>query len=268
MENENKSSSNVYTMPCKPGSIFVNFGEGCLNDCRFCVKRFGNFFGYSLDSHFDNQTVKNIVKGLERISKLNPNPNEVVICGIGEPFLHYDELIEVSRTSKQIFGDKVPIRADTSGLWWQGRRDLSFLEHIDSLSISLNAESEEKYNAICQPKIFGAYIILRDFLDVLKKEKLRRLKEGLSFPDVRLTLVNTADKEFMPPKKETDYKGDCPVPDISKCREIADNFGFPLVVKHLFRDVNELCWNPSEVEEITLKGISLERCIDCKYRHI
>jgi TatD family-associated radical SAM protein len=264
METKNESSSYVYTMPCKPGSVFVNFGQDCLNDCRFCVKRFGNFFGYSLNVEYSSETLGHIENGLERIAILCENPKEIAICGTGEPFLHYDIVIKVSKTARKIFDRRVPIRADTTGLWWKQRRDLSFLEHIDSLSISLNAESEDKYNAMCQPKIPNAYGILMDFLKTLSEEKKRKEK----FPDVRLTIVDTSAKEFMPSRKETDYEGDCPVPDISKCRDIANIFGFPLVVKHLFRDVNELCWNPNEIEEKILKGISLERCIDCKYRHI
>jgi TatD family-associated radical SAM protein len=263
MENENRFSSYVYTMPCKPGSVFVNFGKDCLNDCRFCVKRFGNFFGYFLNVEYTPETLGNIQKGLERIASLCEKPREIVICGTGEPFLYYDDVIKVSETARKLFS-RVPIRADTTGLWWQNKRDLSFLEYIDSLSISLNAESEDKYNAMCQPKIPNAYGVLMDFLRILSDEKKKRNK----FPDVRLTIVDTSLSEFMPPRKERDYEGDCPVPDISKCRDIADRFGFPLVVKHLFRDVNESCWNPDEIEERTLKGISLERCINCKYRHI
>lgn len=117
---------------------------------------------------------------------------------------------------------------------------------------------------MCQSKIPNAYGVLMDFLRTLSNEKNKREK----FPDVRLTIVDTSAKEFMPPRKETDNEIECPVPDIAKCKEIAGSFGFPLVVKHLFRDVNELCWNPKEIEERTLKDISLERCIDCKYRHI
>jgi TatD family-associated radical SAM protein len=263
METKNKSSSYVYTMPCKPGSVFVNFGKDCLNDCTFCVKRFGNFFGYSLNIDYSEETLGNIEKGLERIASLCMKPKEIVICGTGEPFLHYDDVIRVSENVRKIFGN-VPVRADTTGLWWQSRKDLSFLDYIDSLSISLNAESDEKYNLMCQPKIPNAYNTLMNFLEILSEERKKRTV----FPDVRLTIVDTSSKEFMPPRKETDYQGDCPVPDVSKCQEIADRFGFPLVVKHLFRDVNESCWNPSDIESKTLNGIGLERCLDCKYRHI
>lgn len=82
-------------MPCKPGSIFVNFGKDCLNDCRFCVKRFGSFFGYSLNVDYTPETLGNIEKELERIANLYKNPKEIVICGTGEPFLHYDDILKV-----------------------------------------------------------------------------------------------------------------------------------------------------------------------------
>lgn len=260
--------TNVYTMPCKPGSVYVSFGEDCLNDCRFCVKRFENFFGYSLDPHFDKQTVEKIEKGLERIAKINSTPKEVVICGIGEPFLHYDELINISKKSRQLFGSKVPVRADTTGLWFKSRRCLSFLDHIDSLSISLNAESEDKYNVICQPRISDAYAILNDFLGALKNERQKRKENNLIFPDVRLTIVNTADKEFMPEQKGNEVKSDCPIPDIGACKRIAEDLGFPLVVKHLFRDVSECHWDPKYLEKMTLSGGYLEKCQECKYRHL
>ena len=108
--------------------------------------------------------------------------------------MHYDDLIRTAKTARCLFGVAVPIRADTSGLWWTKRKDLSFLDHIDSLSISLNAESEEKYNLICQPKITQAYQTLHNFLETLKREKQNRVK----LQHIRLTLVDTSQKEFLP----------------------------------------------------------------------
>jgi len=250
----------VYTLPCKPGSAFVNFGAGCLNECRFCVERFGTFFGYELGREYSE---KGIRQGLKRLKSKCENPKEIVICGIGEPFLRYNDLIKTAKYCKKLFGENVPIRADTSGLWWKKRRNLSFLEHIASLSISLNAESEEKYNQICQPKIPDAYNILMDFIKTLSEEKKRREH----FPDVRLTLVDTSRKELMPQRKSTDIHGECPVPDIQKCKEIADKFGFSLIVKHLFIDSHE-CWNTEELEDQTLGGKYLKKCAECRTRHI
>ena len=184
-----------------------------------------------------------------------------MICGIGEPFLRYDDLIETAKYCKDLFGDGVPVRADTSGLWWGENKDLSFLKHIDSLSVSLNAESEERYIRICQPKIPGAYGILMDFLETLSKEK----KE--TFPDVRLTVVDTSQKDLMPSREDSDVSGECPVPNIEMCREISDRLGFPLIVKHLFMDSHD-CWDTEEIENQTLKGGYLERCLECRTRHV
>jgi TatD family-associated radical SAM protein len=249
----------VYTLPCKPGSVYINFGAECLNDCKFCVERFGKFFGYELGREYSE---KGIHEGLDRVKKKSENPKEIVICGIGDPFLLYDELIQTANYCKDLFSS-TPIRADTSGLWWGENKNLSFLDYIDSLSISLNAESEEKYNQMCQPRIPNAYPVLMDFLQTLSAEREKREY----FPDMRLTVVDTSRKDLIPPRKDSDIPGECPVPDIEKCQEIADNLSFPLVVKHLFIDSHE-CWDPEQIEDLTLTGNYLNKCSECKTRHI
>ncbi|MDO8647738.1 MAG: radical SAM protein [Candidatus Diapherotrites archaeon] len=257
---KNKMEQHVYTLPCKPGSVYVNFGAACLNDCRFCVKRFGKFFGYELGKEYSE---KPILDGLESIKNKCANISEVVICGIGEPFLHYRELIKIAKHCKRLFGKNVPVRADTSGLWWKSNKNLSFLESIDSLSISLNAESEEKYLKICQPRIPGAFNTLMGFLQALSEEREKRKH----FPEIRLTVVDTSRKDLMPLRRIGDISGDCPVPDIQKCREIAARFGFPLIVKHLFMDSHD-CWDAEQIESQTLSGKYLEKCVECKIRHV
>ncbi|MBI4980985.1 radical SAM protein [Candidatus Woesearchaeota archaeon] len=258
----------VYTLPCKPGSIYINLGNDCLNDCRFCVKRYGSFFGYDLSVDRSSDILKIVQKGLEDIKTLCDKPKEIVICGIGEPFLHYDEVIQSSNICRKLFGSNTAIRVDTSGLWWQKNQNLSFLDYITSLSVSLNAETEEVYNRICQPRIPNAYRTLRCFLEELVKEREKRASQELNFPEVRLTVVDTSQKEFMPPKRNTDLNEDCPVPDFTLCQIIADSLRFPLIIKKLFRDVHKSCWIPREIEEKTLNGEYLEKCLNCKHRHI
>jgi TatD family-associated radical SAM protein len=238
----------------------VNFGAECLNKCRFCVERFGKFFGYNLGREYSE---KGIREGLNRIKNKCEDIGEIVICGIGEPFLRYDDLIKTAEYSRMLFGKDVPVRADTSALWWKDNKNLSFLEHITSLSVSLNAESREKYEQICQPRIPDAYNVLMDFLQTLSEEREKREH----FPDIRLTVVDTSRKDLMPPRSSDDIPGECPVPDIQKCHEIADKFGFPLVVKYLFMDSHE-CWDTGEIEDQTLNGKYIERCAECRTRHI
>lgn len=264
----------IYTLPCKPGSVYINFGRDCLNDCRFCVSRFGKFFGYILDKRNQddngnlNEIIKNLKKLRDRCDRLRCKPKEIVICGVGEPFLHYNAVIEVCKLVRMLFSHDVTIRADTAGLWWGKNKDLSLLDYIDSLSVSLNAESEDIYNRICLPKIHGAYGILFDFLETLSKERVRREQAGSKFPDVRLTVIDTSERKFLPPRRDTDPVEGCPVPDFEKCKDISDSLGFPLIIKRLFKDVHEDCWNAHVIEERLLKGEYMEGCRDCNHKHI
>lgn len=68
---------------------------------------------------------------------------------------------------------------------------------IDSVSISLNAESKEKYDELCKPSLSGAYEAVLDFAKDCKRY----------FSLVRLTVV--------------DVEG----VDISKCKGIAEQLG-------------------------------------------
>jgi len=257
----------VYLLPCKPGSIFVNLGTDCLNDCRFCVRRYRNFFGYDLNVPHSGDTARLIEDGLKRIRALCEKPKEIVICGYGEPFLHFGDVITAAKTGKGIFGQDTLVRADTNGLWWPRYGDMSFLDYVTSLSVSLNAENSDKYNRICQSRVPDAYSILWRFLGELVNEREQRTSRGEHFPDVRLTVVDTSEKMYMPPREQADPVEDCPVPDFERCREIANQLGFPLVVKRLFRDAHECDWNP-KIVEATLDGAYLEKCIGCKHRHI
>ncbi|MCX6801421.1 MAG: radical SAM protein [Candidatus Diapherotrites archaeon] len=221
----------VYVMPHKSGILYLNFGAECLNNCRFCIKRFENFYGNALETNYSPKLIIEIKEELKKIKIANKKTKEIVFCGIGEPFLHYETLIEIAKFCRKLFGEGIQIRADTAGLWWGANKNLSFLDYITGLSVSLNAESEEKYEQMCQPKIQNAYGILMDFLTTLSKEKKKRKK----FPKIRLTIVDTSDKKSMPERKKGDRAGDCPVPNFEKCEKIAENLGFPLEVRKLFK---------------------------------
>jgi len=74
---------------------------------------------------------------------------------------------------------------------------------IDSVSISLNAEDEEKYEELCNPSLLGAYQAVIDFAKDCKKH----------FLHVRLTVVNIEKI------------------DIIKCRRIAESLGCDFKVR-------------------------------------
>ncbi len=74
---------------------------------------------------------------------------------------------------------------------------------MDSISISLNAENQEKYDELCKPSLVGAYEAVLDFIKDCKK----------IFSSVRLSVVYVSDI------------------DIQKCKKIADKLDCDFFVR-------------------------------------
>jgi TatD family-associated radical SAM protein len=212
-------------------------------------------------------------KAAEILEDLTRKPSwrfvsEVVFCGIGEPLLRYDCVSEVCKGIRASRGAAVRIRVDTSGLFWNEIQRLDVLDYIDVLSVSLNAESSEKYEELCRPKIKSAYDVLMSFLGKVKERERQKKEEGFCCPEVHLSVVDTSEEEFIPVSGRNGYvRGSFPVPDIDACRRIAERLGWSLVVKRLFRDSQEARWNNRPFEDLCMRGISPESCANCSYRH-
>ena len=91
---------------------------------------------------------------------------------------------------------------DTDGLAQLRNKDREVVRElkdagIDSVSISLNAESKEKYDELCRPSLTAAYQAVLDFAKDCKRY----------FSQVRLTVVNVEGI------------------DISKCKGVAEQLG-------------------------------------------
>lgn len=258
----------VYYLPCKPGAIYINITDRCLNDCLFCIRRNGPiFFGSNLSLNGECPNPSEIVSSLKAIPEWDL-VKEVVFCGMGEPLLRYDCVLDACHKIKELRQSAIRIRVDTSGLFWINNKRLDILEYIDVLSISLNAENAQKYDALCQPKIPKAYDVLMDFLKSVKLSEEAHNKNGLPFPEIRLSIVDTSEEKFIPFSGRKGYaEGAFPVPDFEACKRIADSFGWPLVVKRLFRDSKDKRWDDRSFEESCSRGITPDCCKKCSYRH-
>ena len=107
-----------------------------------------------------------------------------------------------------------------------------------------------------------------DFLKAVKEAETARRARGDEFPDVRLSVVDTSAEEFVPASGRTGYaRGTFPVPDFAACRGIAGSFGWPLVIKLLFRDSRDDRWNDRSYEALCVRGVSPDMCRNCSYRH-
>ncbi len=177
-------------------SLYLNITNRCTNRCGFCIKFRTNYVkGHNLRLEKDPAALQ-VIKAIR-----DPKDySEVVFCGIGEPFLRLDVVKKVSRWIKQ-HGGKVRINTNGQGNLIHGRNILPELHGlVDSISVSLDAEDEEKYEKICRPSFKGAYRGVIEFIKEAKK----------FIPDVRITVVKI------------------PEVDIDRCRAVAAELGVPL----------------------------------------
>lgn len=172
-------------------SLYLNITNKCTSECSFCVKNFRDHVkGHYMRLEKD-PSANEVISAIEDPSKYE----EVVFCGYGEPTLRLDVIKEVSKWVK----DKgLKVRIDTNG---HGNlinkrsiaQELAGL--VDSISVSLNCESADKYEKLCNP-VYGK----KTFEEV--KRFIIECKGYI--PDVSVTAI------------------DMPGVDIEKCRQIAE----------------------------------------------
>lgn len=180
-------------------SLYLNITNRCTNKCSFCV-RFRTSYVKGHNLRLENEpTALQIIKTIK-----DPGVyDEIVFCGIGEPLLRLDVVKKVSRWIKSN-GGKVRINTNGHGNLIHGRNILPELKSIvDSLSISLDAENEKKYEKICKPQLKGAFRAMIEFTRMAKQ----------FIPEVQLTVV------------------DIPQINIDKCKALAKDLGVDLRVR-------------------------------------
>ena len=153
-------------------SLYVNLTNRCSNKCTFCVRNNHDNVNGQDNLWLDREpTIEEIKEDfLKRdLSKYD----SVVFCGYGEPTIRFDEMCEIARWLKEI-APNLPIRLNTNG---QAnlihKRDVTpEMEGLfDCVSISLNANTAEKYQKLCISDFGGeaAFEGLQEFACLAKK---------------------------------------------------------------------------------------------------
>ncbi len=188
-------------------SLYINLTNRCSNACAFCVRdKHDNVNGEDnlwLDREPSVEEIKNDIK-----RRNLSDYDMVVFCGFGEPMERYDDVILLAKWLKETYNN-IKIRINTNG---QGnliaKRDLTpELSGIaDIVSISLNTDTAEKYDALCQSE-FGieAFDGLIDFAKKAKKY----------VPEVIFSVVDHVTS----------------VQEIENCRKIAEDCGVSFRVR-------------------------------------
>ena len=157
-------------------SLYLNITNRCTNHCVFCERETDPFVqGHNL------RLVKE--PEIEELWNEIGDPaqyDEIVFCGYGEPTLRLPLILSLA---KKIKANNGKVRLNTNG---HGnlihKRDIlpDFEGLIDTISVSLNAESEMKYNEISHP----------GFEDNTFEEVKRFIRESKKYvPNVVATVV-------------------------------------------------------------------------------
>lgn len=109
-----------------------------------------------------------------------------MFTGFGEPTCRLDTVLGITRWLSER-GKRV--RLDTNGhakLMYPGRDVVAELKAagMESVSISLNAESGEKYNQLCRPAFTDAYDSLLEFTEESVKAGLRTQMTVVGMPQI------------------------------------------------------------------------------------
>lgn len=180
--------------------VYVNLTNACTNACLFCIRSQKDDVKGTNMWLTQRPDLESVIEQLE--NKKNILIKGVTFCGYGEPLLEADLVIKVAKHIKEHYPD-VKIKINTNGLAETAlKRDIisDLKDYVDEISISLNAQNEELYNKMCQPKINNAYNEMLSFAKRCTKNNIK----------TTMTVV-------------THYK-DFNI-DINKCKEISQNIG-------------------------------------------
>ena len=140
------------------GKIYINLTNRCTNDCIFCLRQQkDDVVGTNMWLKDENYPASDVIKQLTpHTDKLSKG---ITFCGYGEPTVKFQILKEVAKYIKDNYPDTF-IKVNTNG---HGniinKKDIlpELKGLVDEFSISLNAQNEELYNTLSQPKVNSAY---------------------------------------------------------------------------------------------------------------
>lgn len=168
-------------------NLYVNTTNRCDFNCEFCLRH--NQGGGSI--YTNNLWLKREPTREEILADIEKRDltryRQLVFCGFGEPTYRFDDICWVIDQLKA-HGKKRFTRIDTNGTGCLiNGRDIcpEFAGRFDMVSISLNTDTAEKYDALCHPQMKGSYQAMKDFA-----------KEVHQYvPEVMMTVVDTIPKE-------------------------------------------------------------------------
>lgn len=169
-------------------NLYVNTTNRCNYACTFCLRHNKSSNGsiYSDNLWLEREpTREEILASIE--SRDLGKYSQLVFCGFGEPSYRIEDICWVIDQMKAK-GEKIFTRMDTNGTGSLIHgRDIApdFAGRFDMVSISLNTDTAEKYEALCCPRTPGSYQAMKDFAKEVRQY----------VPQVMMTVVDTIPEE-------------------------------------------------------------------------
>lgn len=181
-------------------NLYINVTNQCPNACDFCLRNnsTGSLYADNLWYEGAEPTKEKILADLKK-RDLNSYA-EIVFCGYGGPACRWDDMLWLAARLKEM--GNYTLRVNTNGLadCITGRNAAPEMHGLlDIVSVSLNAPTAEKYDAVCHSK-YGP-----EAFDAMLHFTAEAVK---NVPHVVMTVVSTM-----------------PAEDIEACRKLCENAG-------------------------------------------
>lgn len=189
------------------GSTYINITNKCPCRCTFCIRSNFDAIGSANSLWFEKEpTLDDIKKAVDDYDFTRVE--NAVFCGYGEPTNALENLIETAKYIKSV-NPSIRLRLNTNGLSdLINEKETAELicSVMDSVSVSLNETTSEKYDAITKNRFPGkAFDAMLKFTSDCVKY----------CDDVRMTVVDVISPE-----------------DIEKSRQICESTGAAFRVRH------------------------------------
>lgn len=190
-------------------NIYVNVTNLCHCNCEFCIRGRGDGVGDADTLWLPREPTLAELKDafLRRMESDKEPVAEIVFCGYGEPLERAEVVCELAGFIKARTG--LPLRLNTNGLvrLISPGFDIGRLSVFDTVSISLNADTEEEYLRVTRPSFgiaaFGEMLAFAagaaahaktqftvvETLDAKRQENAKALAAGLGVPLIVRSLM-------------------------------------------------------------------------------
>lgn len=146
-------------------NLYVNLTNKCPCSCTFCIRNNADGAYGSEPLWLEHEpSVEEIFSAMDKLDIAKYS--EIVFCGYGEPTSRLDTLITVADELKARQYCPPLFRINTNGLsdLINGKPTAEILCNIfDTVSISLNAGTEDEYMKVTRPKFENAFSAMQKF---------------------------------------------------------------------------------------------------------